>query len=50
MTEVKGTYGTAKIFTDLVENKAIESIIENIGDTVDILKVLKPVYNFKAGN
>lgn len=29
--------------------KPMESIIENIGDTVDILKVLKPVYNFKAG-
>ena len=24
-------------------------IVENIGDTVDILKVIKPVYNFKAG-
>lgn len=29
--------------------KPMESIIENIGDTVDILKVIKPVYNFKAG-
>lgn len=28
--------------------KPMESIIENIGDTVDILKVIKPVYNFKA--
>lgn len=27
----------------------MESIVENIGDTVDILKVLKPIYNFKAG-
>lgn len=29
--------------------KPMESIIENIGDTVDILKVIKPIYNFKAG-
>lgn len=28
--------------------KPMESIVENIGDTVDILKVIKPVYNFKA--
>ena len=28
--------------------KPMESIIENIGDTVNILKVIKPVYNFKA--
>lgn len=29
--------------------KPMESIVKNIGDTVDILKVIKPVYNFKAG-
>ena len=28
--------------------KPMESIVENIGNTVDILKVIKPVYNFKA--
>lgn len=28
--------------------KPMESIIENVGDTVDILKVIKPIYNFKA--
>jgi hypothetical protein len=28
--------------------KPMESIVENIGDTVDILKVIKPIYNFKA--
>lgn len=28
--------------------KPMESIVNNIGDTVDILKVIKPVYNFKA--
>lgn len=29
--------------------KSMGSIVNNIGDTVDILKVIKPVYNFKAG-
>ncbi len=28
--------------------KPMEEIISNIGDTVDILKVIRPVYNFKA--
>lgn len=28
--------------------KPMESIIENIGDTVEIEKIIKPVYNFKA--
>ena len=28
--------------------KPMESIIENIGGTVDILKIIKPVYNFKT--
>ena len=30
--------------------KPMEAIVDNIGDTVDILKVIKPVYNFKAGS
>ena len=30
-------------------NKKMDEIINNIKDTVDILDVLKPVYNFKAG-
>lgn len=28
--------------------KPIESIVNNIKDTVDIVKILKPIYNFKA--
>jgi len=28
--------------------KPMQEIIDNIGDTVDILEVIKPVYNFKA--
>lgn len=28
--------------------KPMEEIVENIKDTVDILKIVKPIYNFKA--
>ncbi|SNS23786.1 RNA-splicing ligase RtcB, repairs tRNA damage [Anaerovirgula multivorans] len=28
--------------------KPIEEILNNIGDTVEILKIIKPIYNFKA--
>jgi RNA-splicing ligase RtcB len=28
--------------------KPMEEIIKNIGDTVDIVKIIKPIYNFKA--
>ena len=28
--------------------KSMQEIIDNIGDTVDIIKVIKPIYNFKA--
>ena len=29
--------------------KSMDDIVNNIGDTVDISKVIKPIYNFKAG-
>lgn len=29
--------------------KSIEDIISNISESVEILKVIKPIYNFKAG-
>jgi len=29
--------------------KDMEDIVNNIGDTADIIKVIKPLYNFKAG-
>ena len=29
--------------------KPKENLLKNIGDTVRILDILKPVYNFKAG-
>lgn len=29
--------------------KSMEDIVGNIGETVEIEKVIRPVYNFKAG-
>ena len=29
--------------------KSMEDIVDNIGDTVEINEVIKPIYNFKAG-
>lgn len=29
--------------------KPIESILENISDTVEVIDIIKPIYNFKAG-
>ena len=29
--------------------KPLESIVDNISDTVEVLEIIKPVYNFKAG-
>lgn len=29
--------------------KALSDIIDVIGDSVDVVEVLKPIYNFKAG-
>ena len=29
--------------------KKMDDILENIGPTVDVVKIIKPIYNFKAG-
>lgn len=51
--EMCGVYSTSVCEGTIDESpmayKPMKSIIENIVDTVDILKVMKPVYNFKAG-
>lgn len=51
--EMEGIYTTSVSAETLDEcpmaYKPMESIVENIGDTVDIVKVIRPVYNFKAG-
>ena len=29
--------------------KSLNDIVDNIGDTVEINEIIKPIYNFKAG-
>jgi RNA-splicing ligase RtcB len=52
-TTMSGVYSTTVGIDTLDEApmayKPIESIVDNIKDTVDIMKILKPIYNFKAG-
>jgi tRNA-splicing ligase RtcB len=49
---MEGIYTTSVDQSTLDESpmayKPMQEIIDNIGDTVDVLKVLRPVYNFKA--
>lgn len=51
--EMKEVYSTSISRSTLDEcpmaYKNMEDIVNNIGDTVDIVKVIKPIYNFKAG-
>jgi RNA-splicing ligase RtcB len=50
---MEGIYSTSVNKSTIDESpfayKAAEEIISNIGDTADVVKVIKPVYNFKAG-
>ena len=50
---MKGIYTSSVGFGTIDESpmayKPMESIVSNIGDTVDIIGIIKPVYNFKAG-
>ena len=34
---------------DFIHDRGMEDIVKNIGPTADIQSVIKPVYNFKAG-
>ena len=52
-SEMKGIYSTC-IGADTLDEapfayRDLESILANIGDTVEISEVIKPVYSFKAG-
>ena len=51
--EMEGIYTTSvskdTLYECPMEYKAMEDIIKNIGDTVDIIKRIIPIYNFKAG-
>ena len=50
--EMEGIYSTSITESTLDESpmayKPIEDIINNIGDTVEIIKIIKPLYNFKS--
>lgn len=51
--EMKDVY-TTSVSKDTLDEcpmayKDMQEIIENIGDTVNVLRVIKPIYNFKAG-
>lgn len=51
-SEMDGIYSTCVNESTLDESpmayKPMDEIIKNIGDTVKIKKVVKPIYNFKA--
>lgn len=51
--QMKGIFTTSVNSSTLDESpmsyKPIEDIVGNIDDTVDIVEIIKPVYNFKAG-
>lgn len=53
-TAMKGIYSTNITKDTLDESpfayRGLENIVESIADTVEIEKVLRPVYNFKAGS
>ena len=59
MTEYKKTMKEAGVYTTSVNKstidespmayKPMEEIINNIKDTVEIIDIIKPIYNFKAG-
>ena len=51
---MKGVYSTS-INEDTLDEapmayKGLEDIIDVIKDSVDIMEVMKPIYNFKASN
>ena len=52
--EMKGIYSTSICKETLDEApfvyKPMQEIIDNIKDTIDIVKIIKPIYNFKAKN
>jgi len=49
---MKGIYSTSITTSTKDESpmayKSMDEIVNNIGDTVDILTVIKPIYNFKS--
>lgn len=52
--QMKGIYSTSVCSGTLDEcpmaYKGMEDIVNNIGDTAEIISIIKPIYNFKAGD
>ena len=52
ISQMDGIYTTSVSKSTLDEApsayKSMEDILSEIGDTVEVLKIIKPVYNFKA--
>jgi len=52
--EMAGIYSTSINTSTLDESpmayKPMDEIVENVKDTVDIIDIIKPIYNFKASN
>jgi RNA-splicing ligase RtcB len=50
---MEGIYTTSVGLSTLDESpmayKSMQEILDNIGDTVDVIDIIKPIYNFKAG-
>lgn len=51
---MQGIYSTTVVRSTIDESpmayKPMDTIVENIQDTVDIIKIIKPIYNFKASD
>ena len=52
--QMEGIYSTS-VSRDTIDEspmayKSVEDIVSNIGDTVDVIDRIKPIYNFKAGS
>ncbi len=51
---IRGIYTTSVSASTVDEApmvyKPLEEIVENIKETVEIIKIIKPVYNFKASS
>ena len=43
------TVGEGTLDESPMAYKPMRSIVDNIADTVDIVEIIKPVYNFKNG-
>ena len=50
---MEGIYNTAACLGSIDEcpmaYKGMEDIVNNIGPTADIVDIIRPIYNFKAG-